>query len=107
MFSNFCETEFGVENIWKDQIWPQVVEILSNVVLCALESGSMDASFDMKNAFELYGADFMLSFGKKEKQVKVWLIEINSDPMLQVGGKMELLNELSKNVLSDTVGCEK
>jgi tubulin monoglycylase TTLL3/8 len=48
------------------------------------------------NAFELYGADFLLSY-----DLKPWLIEINSSPAL--GATTAVTNRMCAAMLEDVV----
>lgn len=62
------------ENLWETCIKPQINDIVTNSLLCVVDSIA-----HRKNSYELYGYDFMLSPGIDGKP-KVWLIEVNSSP---------------------------
>jgi len=101
-FEAWYFTKFNIPNVWTAQVWPQIVDIVTYVMLSALESGDMEAAVDMSKSFELYGGDFMLTADESGK-IKVWLAEINSCPLMQVNASCDVFGELCRNVLEDTL----
>lgn len=70
-------------------IWPQ----FQRQVVCSLES-VQDMVEARKNSFEFLGYDFMV-----DENLKVWLIEINSSPSMDLS--THVTNRLVKLVLND------
>ena len=68
-----------------------------NFILGALLANQDNMEFNYKcNAFELYGADFLLSY-----DLKPWLIEINSSPAL--GATTSVTTRMCSVMLEDIV----
>lgn len=89
-FKNYLRNH-GVENIWDNVIYPG----MKKAVVCSILS-TQDIVEYRKSAFELYGADFMLT-----EDYKPWLIEINSSPSMSYSTKVTA--EMCANVLEDTI----
>ena len=117
--------KYGIENIWEDQVWPQMVEVLHKLLLCTQQSGCTEAGTKLRGFFELYGVDFMLSIddsnltendnddeeGEIENEnanqpicplIKVWIIEVNSCPSMALGSS-KATHELCRSVMEDTI----
>ncbi len=76
-----------------------MVELVNSVILYigTLLANQDNMEFSYKcNAFELYGADFLLSY-----DLKPWLIEINSSPAL--GSSTSVTARMCATMLEDIV----
>lgn len=100
-FDSWYYERFDCASIWQDQVWPQMIDIMTKVMLSALESGNMENAGKLKSSFELYGADFMLTIGPKGK-LKVWLIELNSSPTMALSSS-QATHKLCRSVQEDTI----
>ena len=74
-----------------------IIDFLIILITGALLANQDNMEFNYKcNAFELYGADFLLSY-----DLKPWLIEINSSPAL--GSTTSVTNRMCAAMLEDIV----
>ncbi|ELT87730.1 hypothetical protein CAPTEDRAFT_181006, partial [Capitella teleta] len=81
----------GCEDVWDSVVSPGMKKAIICSMLC-----SQDIVEYRKNAFELYGADFMIT-----EDYKPWLIEINSSPTMSPSSKVT--QHLCSSVLEDSV----
>ncbi|CAH1784425.1 unnamed protein product [Owenia fusiformis] len=89
-FSTYLKAT-GHEGKWEKTVYPG----MKNAILCCLLS-TQDIPEHRKNAFELYGADFMLS-----EDCSPWLIEINASPGMSAGSMNK--NKLCAQVIEDAI----
>ncbi|CAG7827972.1 unnamed protein product [Allacma fusca] len=78
--------------LWDTLIYPGMKKAILGVLMASHES----LFNTRKNAFELYGADFMLA-----DDLSPWLIEINSVPLMS--NATETYRKMSSQVMEDTV----
>lgn len=110
-FDQWFYEKYNVENVWEEQIWPQMVNVLEKILLSTQQNGSTENAPRLKGFFELYGADFMLSIDDDNEncdgeqtspKINVWMIEINSCPSMALSSSQATHN-LCRNVMEDTV----
>jgi tubulin monoglycylase TTLL3/8 len=89
-FESYLRSE-GHGEVWNRKIVPGMKQAILCVLLC-----TQDQVEQRKTAFELYGADFMLT-----EDLQPWLIEINSSPSM--ARTTRATAELVDEVLEDTV----
>lgn len=76
---------------WESQVYPDMKQALVHVLQV-----TQDEVHQRKNAFELFGADFILS-----EDLKPWLIEINCSPAMEAS--TEITKRLCREVMEDTI----
>ena len=64
------EEYLGKPNAWQEVLYPQVEKIVQS-----LFNRTADSFEQNKNAFELFGLDFVI-----DEDMKTWLIEANMSP---------------------------
>lgn len=88
--------ESNKAHLWGTSIYPKMKEAVLSVLLSAKQIYAERNVMKKDNAFELFGADFMLT-----SDLVPWIIEINSLPLLSSDTKV--MKDLCGNCLCDCI----
>ena len=94
---NHFEKEQDI-SFFQEKIWKQIETIVSKSFELVIPTITSRISFFNQNVipFELFGFDFMI-----DQQFKVWLLEINFSPCLQI--KSNLQKTIKQKMLGDLI----
>ena len=94
--TNSYSSECNKAHLWETSIYPKMKEAVLSVLLSAKQIYEERNVMTKDTAFELFGADFMLT-----SDLVPWLIEINSLPLMSAETKV--MKELSGNCVTDCI----
>jgi hypothetical protein len=77
---------------FKIEIWEKIKEIIRHVYKCSEKTINPN---NKNKSFEIFGYDFMIDY-----DLKVWLIEVNTNPSISMGGK--ILDAYVPRMINDT-----